>query len=402
MKRWALVLLVAVLGVAALLFVRQPSRRGDVPSPATPALSSPEAPASPMMGTRERVEVVATGLEVPWALAFAPDGSIYVTERPGRLARIRNPSTSSGSPPAGADGQAERVAEIPEVAHRAEGGLLGLALDPQFAVNHFLYLYFTYGDGTKNRVVRYRLAESGLADARVLIDGIPGAPFHDGGRLAFGPDGMLYVTTGDATEPTRAQDLSSLAGKILRIRPDGSIPDDNPFPGSPVYSYGHRNPQGLAWGADETLYATEHGPSGPGANCCHDEVNVIRPGKNYGWSGTRRSLGEGGPPSGKLGIPGLVDPIIESGPTETWAPAGAAIINGTLYFGGLRGEALFALDLRNLTAVRTLFPGRFGRLRDVVRGPDGFLYLTTSNRDGRGSPQSSDDRILRVDPKALR
>jgi glucose/arabinose dehydrogenase len=378
-----IVALLVLLGAGAFLVARRAE-----PVPRAPAVSPvPDAPArSP---AAEAVQVVASGLEVPWALAFAPDGSIYVTERPGRLARIQ-------------DARVERIADIPDVAQRTEGGLLGLALDPQFATNRLLYLYFTYGDGTKNRVVRYRIADQGLADARVLVDGIPGAPFHDGGRIAFGPDGNLYITTGDAINPGSAQDLTSLAGKILRVRADGSIPDDNPFPSSPVYSYGHRNPQGLAWGADGTLYATEHGPSGPGADCCHDEVNRIEAGKNYGWSETRRSFSEGGPPSGKLGMPGLIDPIMESGPSDTWAPAGAAVVDHTLYFGGLRGQALFALDLQNPSKVHTHFRGEFGRIRDVVLGPDEFLYLTTSNRDGRGNPQPSDDRILRVDPTVLR
>ncbi len=221
-----------------------------------------------------QVETVAEGLDTPWDLAFAPDGRIFFTERPGRLRVIE-----------GGRLRPEPVATIPEVVERGEGGLLGLALDPDFAGNGHLYLYHTYSGsdgGLRNRVVRYTLADRagarGLTEPRVILDDIPAAAIHNGGRIAFGPDGKLYVTTGDAAAPALAQDRDSLAGKILRLNPDGSVPDDNPFPGSPVYSYGHRNPQGLAWqpGTGQ-LYATEHGPS------AHDEVNLIAPGDNYGW-----------------------------------------------------------------------------------------------------------------------
>lgn len=385
-----------VVGAVALVFLLAVFRtREQLPRRSTVPLPSPTATVESVAGIR----TIADNLEIPWAMALAPDGALFVTERPGRVLRFR-------------DGQKSvKVFDVPGVAHVGEGGLLGLALDPRFMENEFLYLYYTVqakpgaaraAVGLKNRVVRYRLTGLGLADPTVLLGDIPGARLHNGGRLAFGPDGNLYITTGDAQQPERAPDPRSLAGKILRIRPDGSIPEDNPIAGSPVFSLGHRNPQGLAWSADGSLYATEHGPSDPPPNCCHDEVNRIEAGRNYGWSQTPRSRGDAGSPSGKLGLPNLTDPLVESGPTETWAPGGAAVVSDILYFGGLRGQALFALDLRNPLGVQKLFAGEFGRIREVIRGPDNALYLTTSNRDGRGEPRSGDDRVLRVDPDALR
>lgn len=380
-------LALGVLVIGSLLVFGRPSGMRPVPrEEATPVLGLPAADVSPVS---DGLQVTATGLDVPWALAFAPDGALYATERPGRLVRIR-------------DGKSEVVATLSDVSQRAESGLLGIALDSQFSDNGLLYLYYTATE-EGNRVVRYRLTDGGLTEAMVLLDRIPAAPFHDGGRIAFGPDGYLYVTTGDATQPELAQRVDSLAGKILRIRSDGSVPDDNPFPGSPVYSLGHRNPQGLAWDAGGVLYATEHGPSGPGAACCHDEVNRIEAGKNYGWShfaGTA-SRGLRSETAGRS-VEEFVPPLAESGPTETWAPAGAAVVGDSLFFGGLRGEALFALDLKNPTTVVKHFAEEFGRIRDVIHGPDGALYVTTSNRDGRGKPRPVDDLVLRVDPRKLR
>lgn len=387
MRRWVIPAAVLVLALAAFVFVQQ---RGQVSAPVPSVLVTPpsltttsDVVTAPAAGAR--VETVATGLEVPWAVAFASDGVLYVTERPGRLLRLRN-------------GVRDLTLEVPGVVQRTESGLLGLALDPDFGRNRLVYLYYTYGNGNQNRLVRYTLTETALTDERILVENIPGSPFHDGGRIAFGPDGNLYVTTGDAGKPELAQTVRSLAGKILRIRPDGSIPEDNPFPSSPVYSYGHRNPQGLAWAADGTLYVTEHGPSTPVVDCCHDEVNRIEKGKNYGWpmfTGRRQRAG------GRMDSD-FVMPIAESGDRDTWAPAGAAISGETLYFAGLRGEALYALDLKNLTSIRSLFKNKFGRIREVLLGLDNMLYLTTSNRDGRGNPAAEDDRILRIDPAVLK
>jgi glucose/arabinose dehydrogenase len=276
---------------------------------------------------------------------------------------------------------------------------LGLALDPQFAQTGFVYVAHTYRatDGRLlNRLVRMRDVQGrGVIDT-VLLENAPGSGNHDGGRVKLGPDGKLYWTTGDATNSSLAQNLSSLAGKILRLDPDGSIPSDNPFPNSYVYSYGHRNPQGLAWQPETgRLYSTEHGPSG-NPTCCRDEVNFIEPGNNYGWPTI----------TGNQTAPGMVSPVIQSGDAETWAPAGATFVTmgpwaGSLLFTGLRGQALYRLmldpnDPRRVVTFERLLQRQYGRLRDVVEGPDGALYVLTSNNDGRGSPTPDDDRVLRI------
>jgi glucose/arabinose dehydrogenase len=329
-----------------------------------------------------RITVYARGLEIPWAIAFAPDGRAFVSERPGRI-RVLRPGRLDPTP----------AATLP-VAHVGEGGLLGLALHPEFAAQPFVYVYYTYQqNGLRNRIERLREQGGRLVRDRVILDDIPGAGIHNGGRILFGPDGMLYIGTGDAAQRALAQDLRSLAGKILRLTPDGGIPADNPFPGSPVYSLGHRNGQGLAWHPRTgRLYASEHGPSGEMGRA-HDEVNLIRPGANYGWPevlcGTRR--------------PGFVDALACSG-DETWAPSGATFVTrgtwrGRLLVANLRGAHLrmFTLNEDGTRAERQerLLEG-FGRLRDVVEGPDGALYVLTSNRDGRGRPTAEDDRILRL------
>ncbi len=326
-----------------------------------------------------RVEVVARGLEVPWAIGFAPDGRLFVTERPGRI-RVMKDGRLDPIP----------VATLPVTA-AGEGGLMGLALDPAFDRNSYLYACYTASTGIRpinwtpfNRVVRLTVRDGRASDERVLIDRLPGARNHNGCRLKFGPDGKLYVTTGDAGDAQLAQRLDSLAGKILRLNPDGTPPEDNPISGSPVYSFGHRNPQGLAWDPSKRLFAAEHGPS------AHDEVNYIRPGLNYGWP---QVIGRGGDPR-------YADPLIESG-NETWAPSGIAALGGDLFVAALRGQRLLRLRLGpepNVTQIESLLIGTHGRLRDVVVGPDRLLYVTTSNRDGRGSPAPDDDRILRVTP----
>ncbi len=275
---------------------------------------------------------------------------------------------------------------------------MGLTLSPKFASDNLIYLYFTSNDnGQKNRVASFQLNGNQLSNEKIIIDNIPSRIYHDGGRLAFGPDGMLYITTGDATSPNLAQDLNSLAGKTLRLMPDGQIPADNPF-GTAVWSYGHRNSEGIAWDNLGRMWETEHGPTqGEPAErglCCRDEINLIEKGKNYGWPTIQ----------GDETKAGMVAPMLTSGASTTWAPAGIAFADKSLYFAGLKGSSLYQIrfnadgSYKDLTAH---FTGQFGRLRAVVLGPDGSLYLSTSNRDGRGTPQSGDDKIIRVYPGFL-
>ena len=357
------------------------------PLPTDSPTAAPTAPGGLMEPAPTALALpVARGLEVPWSLAFAPDGRLFFTERPGRVRVIE-------------DGELvpEPWARI-RAAPRGEGGLLGLALDPDFSRTGYVYVYYTHRDGAGrlvNRVSRLREVEGMGGDEEVLLDGIPGARNHNGGRLRFGPDGWLYITTGDAGDGPLAQDPGSLAGKILRLDPNGHIPGDNPFPGSPVYSYGHRNPQGLDWHPETgTMVATEHGPS------AHDEVNVIVPGGNYGWPLV----------SGEGRDPGSIGPLRQTG-RETWAPSGASFYTGGLFtewrgdffLAALRGNHLRRLRLDGpaggVIEEEVLFSGELGRLRDVVVGPGGALYLATNNWDGRGSPAADDDRILRVVPQ---
>ena len=288
-----------------------------------------------------------------------------------------------------------------EVTATGESGLMGLALDPQFAKNRFVYVAYTYRTANgrlQNRLVRLRedpKTGKGSLD-KVLIDNVAGSNNHDGGRVKFGPDGKLYWTTGDAQTTRFAQDLRSLNGKILRLNQDGSIPADNPFANSYVYSYGHRNPQGLAWQPKtQRLYSTEHGPSGF-QGCCRDELNYIEPGKNYGWPEIR----------GDETREGMISAVINAGTSETWAPTGATFVTrgpwaGSLLFTGLRGQTLYRVGLdsndpRKVEKFERYFYRQYGRLRDIVEGPDGNLYLLTSNRDGRGSPKDDDDRVIRL------
>lgn len=322
-------------------------------------------------------QVIAEGLEIPWELAFLPDGDLLVTERPGRLLRI---------------GEDRHVIEISGVVHRGEGGLLGLALHPSFKENGWMYLYLTTESSGRltNRVERYTLDGTELGERAVIIEGIPGASNHDGGRLAFGPDGKLYITTGDAGVSSHAQDTKSLAGKILRVDDDGAIPADNPF-GNAVYSYGHRNVQGIAWDDAGVLWATEHGRSG--ARSGFDELNKVEKGANYGWPAIE----------GDATREGMTGPQLHSGASDTWAPSGMAYLDGHVLFAGLRGESLYVAQIAGGSAgeLKAYLRGEYGRLRTVALGPDGMLYLLTNNRDGRGAPGPGDDRILRLDPRTL-
>ncbi len=324
------------------------------------------------------VRIIAENLEIPWQLAVLPDGSLLVTERRGRLVHL---------------GSVRRTLEVPGVRHVGEGGLMGMALDPDFAANQRLYLCLTAdgASGLENRVERYRWTGAGITERAVILDRIPAAQFHDGCGLAFGPDGLLYITTGDATDGALAQDRTSLAGKILRVTAGGEIPLDNPF-GTHVYSWGHRNAQGLAWDDGGRLWSTEHGRSGLESGL--DEINRIEPGRNYGWPVMQ----------GDRTRDGMAAPLMHSGPDYTWAPAGVAYRDGSLFFGGLRGAALYEARLEDdeVAALIAHFYGDFGRIRAVTVGPDGMLYFTTSNRDARGPATQGDDRIVRVNPALFR
>lgn len=337
----------------------------------------------------DALEVMAEGLDTPWEIRFLPDGDLLVTERRGRLLRLARRGAGGDGPPYGV----VEAHEVEGVREAGEGGLMGLALDPGFPSTPRIYLCHTYRaeGGLRNRVVRYRYAGGALDGREVLLGDVPGAAVHDGCRLEFGPDGFLFVTSGDAGDADAAQERSSAAGKIHRIAPDGSVPADNPF-GTTVWSLGHRNPQGLAFDGRGRLWAAEHGPSGFSSG--RDEVNRVRRGDNYGWpeitGGERRE--------------GMRPPRLHSG-SATWAPAGLAHLDGRLFFGGLRGSALFEARglVRDSGEVRLLahFRGELGRIRPVRVDPEGRIWLGTSNRDGRGSPAVDDDRLIRVDPAAL-
>jgi glucose/arabinose dehydrogenase len=318
--------------------------------------------------------VLATGLEVPWGLTFLPTGDALVGERnTGRLYRI----------PADG-GERTLVGTVPGVVPDGEGGLLGLAVDPLFIHDSFVYAYLTAE--ADNRIIRFRLTpdEPEVYDVEVVLEGIAKAGYHDGGALAFGPDGMLYAGVGDAGDPSRAQDPASLNGKILRMDPLGNAPteDPNPDPGSLVWSMGHRNVQGLAWDPRGRLWATEFGQD------TFDEVNLIEPGGNYGWPEVE----------GAGDDPAYVDPVV-TWSTDEASPSGLAIAGETLYVGALRGERLWTIPMSGdgLGRPAAVLDGQYGRLRNVHVAPDGSLWITTSNRDGRGDPDDDDDRVLRLD-----
>jgi glucose/arabinose dehydrogenase len=337
------------------------------PSP-PPAQSAPESGGLLRSDGPARLETVVTGLEVPWDMAFLPDGRALVTERPGR---VRLLSRDLGL-------RDEPVAEV-EVAAIGEGGLLGIAVDPDFADNSFVYLYRTTGAG--NEVVRFRFDGEQLIEDEVVVEGIQAGAIHDGGRIRFGPDDALYVTTGDAGQDQLAQDPGSLNGKILRV--DGGR--------TQVYSLGHRNPQGLDWQPGSgRLVAAEHGPAGD------DEVNLIEPGRNYGWPDVT------GAEHGDFAAPAAVyeDSIAPSG--ATFVSLVGSAWTGDFLIGALVGEQVrrLSFDGARVTRDEALFEGELGRVRVLVEGPDGALYALTSNRDGRGAPREEDDRIVRIVPPA--
>ncbi|MDQ3760098.1 MAG: PQQ-dependent sugar dehydrogenase [Actinomycetota bacterium] len=335
----------------------QPSRDRDEPVSAGSDFADPQT-------------VLAGNLAVPWGIAFLPNGDALIAER--TTARILRLDASGGEP--------EEAMTVPGVDTDAgEGGLLGLAVSPRYERDGLVFAYLTSAED--NRIVRFQLGE----EPEPILTGIARSEIHNGGRIAFGPDGNLYAGVGDAANPAFAQDPGSLNGKILRLEPDGSIPKDNPLDGSHVYSLGHRNVQGLAWDSEERLWATEFGQD------AFDEVNLIEPGQNYGWPQVE---GEDETASSEF-----------TNPQVTWAtsessPSGAAIVDGDLYVAALVGERLWRVPLDGDTAgePESFLDGEYGRIRTAVKAPDGSLWIATSNTDGRGAPAEDDDRIVRLEP----
>lgn len=319
-------------------------------------------------------EVVATGLESPWSIAFHGQTMLVSERDSGRILEVS------------AGGDVREVGRIDDASASGEAGLHGLAVDDD-------RLYAFFAAGTENRIVRFDLlGEAGdlsLGEEETILDGLPTANFHNGGRLAFGPDGMLYATLGDTGDRDSAQEETALSGKILRMTPDGDIPADNPFGDSLVFSMGHRNPQGIGWDDEGTMYASEFGQD------TWDELNVIEAGGNYGWPEVE-GIVEGD--DGSTGGDGdFIDPVQQWSPDEA-SPSGLAVTDDSMLIAGLRGERLHQVPLDDLSASNELWTGEHGRLRDVVEAPDGSLLVLTNNTDGRGEPGPDDDRLLRFTP----
>ena len=363
------VVAVLALGVAAC------SSSGDgaseAPTTSAPSTSvastepagAPAQSAGPVTPSGTPTDLV-TGLDAPWSIAFVGDTPLVSERDTGRILEVL------------ADGSVREVAVVDGISHGGEGGLLGLAVD-----GSNLFVYSSGSDG--NRIERFPITGTAgslaLGPPTTLLGGLPKGGIHNGGRLAFGPDGMLYVTVGNAGQSASAQDLEYLGGKILRMTRDGQVPAGNPFPGSYVWSYGHRNPQGLAWTADGTMWATEFGQD------TWDELNVITPGSDYGWPVVE----------GIAGREGFVDPVQQWRPSEA-SPSGMVAVGGTLFIPNLRGQVLRAVPVSDPSTATELYQGRYGRLRAVALAPDGDLWIVTNNTDGRGNPRAGDDRILQV------
>jgi glucose/arabinose dehydrogenase len=339
------------------------------PGSSTATTTTTSAPATATRATRPRVAGdVVTGLSVPWGLAFLPDGTALVSERDTELVKAVEPS-----------GDVRTVGRVRGVDGVGEGGLLGLAVSPDYAADSTVFVYFTRG--SENVVARMRYDGDGLSGQRTVLDGIPAGPIHNGGRIAFGPDGHLYVGTGESGRTDLSQDRDSLGGKILRITPDGDPAPGNPFAGSPVWSLGHRNVQGLAWDSRGGMWAAEFGQN------TWDELNRIRPGENYGWPVVEGRSGDGR----------YVDPVRQWRTSEA-SPSGIAVAEDSVFMAALGGTRLWQVPIAEGRAGRpaALMRQRYGRLRTVVAAPDGSLWVTTSNRDGRGAPRDGDDRIVRL------
>ncbi|KQT73888.1 PQQ-dependent sugar dehydrogenase [Microbacterium sp. Leaf436] len=350
----------AAAGLALALIALAGCTGERAASPAATPASTPTAGTPGFVVPDGEPEVVASGFTTPWSVAFVGDTALVSQRDTGEILEIVGDDTRV-------------VGEVPDLVARGEGGLLGIA-----HADGMLYAYVTTPDG--NRVSRFALEGSAgsfaLGAAQTVVDGIPSANTHNGGRLAFGPDGMLYVTAGDAGDPDAAQDPESLGGKILRVTPGGDVPADNPVAGSPVWSMGHRNPQGLGWDAEGTLFSSEFGQN------TWDELNVIEPGANYGWPEVE----------GTGGDDRFVDPVQQWAPVDA-SPSGLAVVDGSVLIANLRGQRLRVVPTADPTSAREFFVGEFGRLRDAVLAPDGSLWIVTSNTDRGGG---GDDAVLRV------
>ena len=346
-----------------------------------------------------KVETIAENLEIVWSIIFAPDGRMFFTERPGRVRVVENGKLRE-----------KPFFIIPDIELSGESGLMGMTLHPDFANNHYVYLAYAYQDATKQqnvRVVRYRETGETLVEPKTIIEAIPASKYHAGTRLKFGPDSKLYITTGDATKQKRAQNLSLINGKTLRLNDDGTIPPDNPFVNQKdarpeIWTYGHRNAQGMDFQPETGLmFQTEHGPSLiDGVSLFKrtggDEVNIVERGKNYGWDKISHNMTK----------KGMETPIIEFSPAI--APASGMFYRGNLFpefknnflFGALKGEMIVRLvmDGRKIVSRDNLLEKQYGRIREVAEAPDGSIYFSTSNRDGRGDAAAADDRILRIIP----
>ncbi len=366
----ASVLALALVGCAPEV-PREPSA---APRPSLSPTASPsgEPTLAPLAGPVKpsgTPSVLITGLSAPWSVVRVASGSALISERD--TAKILEYTAA---------GNVRVVTTIDGVAHGGEGGLLGLTVLDAGALS---YLYAYYTTSTDNRIVRMPLLGTAgayrVGNQEPILTGIAKSGNHNGGRIEIGPDDKLYATVGDAGQPSRSQDLASLNGKILRINLDGSVPKDNPFPGSLVYSLGHRNPQGIAWDSSGQLWAAEFGQN------TWDEFNQIEPGKNYGWP-TVEGIGNKA---------GFVDPVLQWATSEA-SPSGLAYVRGTFFLASLRGQRLWAIYPDATAHSTAWFSGEYGRLRDAVPGPDGSLWILTNNTDGRGSPRSGDDKLLQV------
>ncbi|MFW5888504.1 MAG: PQQ-dependent sugar dehydrogenase [Patescibacteria group bacterium] len=374
-KKIFIIIVLALIFLALFLFLREDEGK-DVSGP-TQKITEEQYQDGSSQDKKDgdempELSVVADDLETPWSIVKLPNGNFLLTERRGQIRLVE------------ANGDSEIIEVVEEAKENGEGGLLGMALHPEFKDNDLIYLYYTYQneEGDKiNKVIRASYEDNNFTDIETIINDIPGALYHNGGRIAFGPNGHLFITTGDAQRAEKAQDTDFLGGKILRLNEDGNVVPGNPFDNE-VYSYGHRNPQGIAWDDNGNLWATEHGRSAT------DELNLIKKGANYGWPTI----------IGSEEKEGMETPVINSGVDETWAPSGVAYYDENIFFVGLRGNTLYQANIEDIDDVTLTkhFAGEFGRLRDVMVDDD-ILYFISNNTDGRGNPSENDDKLYRLD-----